>query len=210
MSFKVIPSGPFATNSYVLFCPETKEAVIIDAPPDSLEIIQDHIEKNGLKPKYLLFTHSHWDHIADASKILKKYPLISAIHPLDAANLQQPGVDKLPCWIDIEGVSPNLLLNEGDLIKVGNLHIKVIHTPGHTPGGVCFYLPEQNLLFSGDTLFKGTIGNLSFPTANAEFMWQSLKKLAKLPKETVVLPGHGGRTTINQEPWLDSAEELFG
>lgn len=209
MSFKVIPSGPFATNSYVLFCPETKEAAIIDAPPDAFDMIKEHIEKNDLHPKYLLFTHSHWDHIADAAKILKHYPLISAIHPLDAPNLQQPGVDKLPSWLDIEGVSPKLLLNEGDRLKVGNLNIEVIHTPGHTPGGVCFYLPDQKLLFSGDTLFKGTIGNLSFPTANAELMWQSLKKLDKLPKETVVLPGHGGRTSIGQEPWLSTAEEMF-
>jgi hydroxyacylglutathione hydrolase len=210
MSFKVFPSGPFATNCYLLYCPETKEAALIDAPPDSFETVKNQIDKNNLNPKYLLFTHSHWDHIADASKFLKQYPLISAIHPLDAPNLQQPGIDKLPTWLDIEGVSPKQLLAEGDCISIGNLKAHVIHTPGHTPGGVCFYLPEQQLLFSGDTLFKGTIGNLSFPTANPELMWQSLQKIAKLPKETVVLPGHGGRTSIGEEPWLSRAEELFG
>lgn len=210
MTFKVFPAGPFATNSYVLFCPETKKAAIIDAPPESFEAVREYIERNQLHPKYLLFTHSHWDHIADASKLLKQFPLISAIHPLDAPNLQQPGIDQLPCWIDIEGVSPKLLIQEGDQFNIGSLKVIVLHTPGHTPGGVCFYLPEQNLLFSGDTLFKGTIGNLSFPTANPGFMWQSLAKLAKLPKETVVLPGHGGRTSIGQEAWLESAEELFG
>jgi hydroxyacylglutathione hydrolase len=134
----------------------------------------------------------------------------SAIHHLDTPNLQNPGSDGLPCWVMIEGVSPTLLLKEGMEIPLGKLKIQVIETPGHTPGGVCFYLPDHHLLFSGDTLFQGTIGNLSFPTARPELMWQSLSKLAKLPQETRVLPGHGPETTIGKEPWLERAETLFG
>ncbi|MFN4173726.1 MAG: MBL fold metallo-hydrolase, partial [Parachlamydiaceae bacterium] len=86
----------------------------------------------------------------------------------------------------------------------------VIDLPGHTPGGVGFYDPKRGLLFSGDTLFQNTIGNLSFPTARPELMWKSLKKLAKLPPETIVMPGHGPSTTIAKERWLDKAEDYFG
>ncbi len=87
--------------------------------------------------------------------------------------------------------------------------IKVIHTPGHSPGGVCFYLPSEKILFSGDTLFRGTIGNLSLPTARPDLMWDSLKKLAALPPETKVYPGHGGPTTISAEKWIAHAKGKF-
>ena len=116
----------------------------------------------------------------------------------------------MPCWIDIEGIVPTHLMDEGDTIAVGDLHFKVIHTPGHTPGGVCFYCPEEKILISGDTLFKGTIGNLSFSTGRPALMWPSLKKLALLPPETQVFPGHGEKTTIGNEKWLARAEEMFG
>ncbi len=210
MSIAIFPSGPFETNAYVVNCPDTNEAVIIDAPPDSCEKITEYISRNNLIPKLLIFTHSHWDHIADASKLIKKFPLQTVIHPLDAQNLENPGSDRLPCWISIEGVNPTRFIDEGDQIRCGNLLFDVIHTPGHTPGGVCFYLPTHHLLFSGDTLFKGTIGNLSFPTAQPHLMWQSLPKLGRLPKETRVFPGHGESTTIGNEPWLNNAENYFG
>ena len=116
----------------------------------------------------------------------------------------------MPFWIDIEGVSGAKFFQERDKISVGNLLFEVIHTPGHTPGGVCFYAQEQGILFSGDTLFKGSIGNLSFPTCNSKEMWKSLDKLAKLQPETKVYPGHGPYTTIKNESWLPKAEQIFG
>jgi glyoxylase-like metal-dependent hydrolase (beta-lactamase superfamily II) len=100
-------------------------------------------------------------------------------------------------------------LEDGQVLAVGEFQIEVIHTPGHTPGGVCFYLKEQKILFSGDTLFQGTIGNLSFPTARPARMWDSLKRLAALPKETRVYPGHGDPTTIGKEQWIANAEDRF-
>jgi len=109
----------------------------------------------------------------------------------------------------IEGVEPEFDLQEGEIIEVGKLQLIVIASPGHTPGGVCFYLDKEKILFSGDTLFKGSIGNLSFPTADPQAMWHSLKKLEKLPSETVVYPGHGPSTTIGDEDWLPKAQELF-
>jgi len=210
MMLKAFPSGPFETNAYVVACPRTRHAAIVDPAPDSFDAITSYIEHQHLKPTALLLTHSHWDHIADASRIKEKYKIPVYIHKDDAPNLESPGEDGLPCWIAIEGVTPNHLIDQGSTIDVGDLHFEVLHTPGHTPGGVCFYCPGENLLLSGDTLFKGTIGNLSFATGRPSLMWPSLDKLAKLPPQTHVYPGHGPSTTIGQEKWLPRAEEIFG
>ena len=116
------------------------------------------------------------------------------VHKGDAENLETPGADKLPLHFPVTGVKADGFLTDGQEMSVGNLKIQVIHTPGHTPGGVCFYLPKEKVLISGDTLFRGTIGNVSFPTARADLMWVSLKKLAALPQDVKVYPGHGGPT----------------
>lgn len=210
MIIHTIPSGPFETNAYVLVCEKTRKAAIVDPSPDSADKISKYISDNNLHPTALLLTHSHWDHIADAAKIKSIYKIPVMIHAEDVPNLQSPGSDQIPCWIDITPITPDTLIDEGDQIQIGESTFDVIHTPGHSPGGVCFYCPEEKILISGDTLFKGTIGNISFPTSRPDLMWPSLKKLARLPKDTIVYPGHGPRTTIGTESWLDRAEELFG
>lgn len=207
---QVFPSGPFSTNAYLAVCRRTHQVAIIDPAPGSFQALADAIEAQKLTPKALLLTHSHWDHIADVSKIKAKYNIPVYIHSQDAPNLEAPGSDRLPCWIHIEPVIPEVLLNEGDYIDIGDIHFKVIHAPGHTPGGVCFYSENDRILMSGDTLFKGTIGNISFPTSNPADMWVSLEKLSRLPAETKVYPGHGPSTTIGAEHWLSKAEEVFG
>lgn len=210
MIIQAFPSGPFATNAYIIACPQTRQAVIIDPAPGSLAKITDVIAKLSLLPIALWLTHSHWDHIVDTAAFKSQYSIPVAIHALDASNLEQPGSDQLPCWMTIEGVTPDWLLKEGDRLTCGDFEFEVIHTPGHTPGGVCFYCPKEGILFSGDTLFKGTIGNLSFPTCQPEAMWPSLDKLAKLPQHVRVFPGHGPSTTIGEEPWLPKARQIFG
>lgn len=210
MIIRAFPSGPFETNAYVVACPQTKAAAIVDPAPDSFKAITAYIEKEQLNPVALLITHSHWDHIGDAATIVNQYKIPVFIHRLDVDNLKSPGADGLPCWLDIPGVTPTRLIDENDSIPIGTLIFKVIHTPGHTPGGVCFYCQEEKTLLSGDTLFKGTIGNLSFPTARPSLMWPSLAKLAALPPDTHVFPGHGEPTTIGTEKWLSRAEEVFG
>ncbi len=102
-----------------------------------------------------------------------------------------------------------MILEEGDRISIGEIAFTVISTPGHSPGCVCFYCEKEHILFSGDTLFKGTIGNLTFPTSVPDEMWPSLDKLAALPPETKVYPGHGPSTTIGDESWLPRARKLF-
>jgi glyoxylase-like metal-dependent hydrolase (beta-lactamase superfamily II) len=210
MIIKAIPSGPFETNAYVLGCPDFHLALIIDPAPDSSASIIDYLTKNNLKPEKILLTHSHWDHIADVACLKKHYHIPVLIHEEDAKNLEMPGSDGLPCWISIEGIKADSYLNEGDNINCGNLSFIVIHTPGHSPGCICLYEEKQNVLISGDTLFKGSIGNLSFATARPKKMWESLKKLGKLPPSTKVYPGHGPSTTIGIESWLSNAENFFG
>lgn len=204
------PSGPFRTNAYLVVCEETKEAVVIDPASGSFEKIKELVKAEQLTVSKVILTHSHWDHIADTSLFAQEWNPPICINPEDAPNLIQPGSDNIPYWISIQGVLPTVLLHEGDSFSIGNSEWKVIHTPGHSPGGICLFCEKEQLLFAGDSLFKGTCGNLSLPTGEPERMWPSLKKLSYLPDNTVVFSGHGPSTTIGDEPWLDQAETLFG
>ncbi len=199
MFMEVFASGPLETNCAILACSKTLKCAIIDAPYQSLEVLPEILERLHLIPQMLLLTHSHWDHIAEARAIQEKYKIPVYIHKKDAGNLRSPGEDKLPLFFHIPPLEPDFFVKEGEVIELGLLKIDVIHTPGHSPGGVCYFLKEQGLLFSGDTLFRGGIGSLSLPTANPGSMFASLKKLAILPLETRVMPGHGGETTIKRE-----------
>lgn len=207
MLLTAFPSGPFATNAYLLKCEQTGQAAVFDPAPGSSEDLKWATAKVDVQGIFL--THSHWDHIGDLAELKKHLDVPVYVHALDSVNVAYPGADRLPLMMPVQGVEPDEFLEEGQQIQIGNLLIEVIHTPGHTPGGVCFYLKEQAVLISGDTLFKGSIGNLSFPTANTDAMWTSLKKLAKLPSETKVYPGHGEPTMIGNEKWLENAKEVF-
>ena len=209
MFIQTFPSGPFSTNAYLVACEHTKQAAIIDPAPESAESLLNSIEQHQFKVDKIILTHSHWDHIADVQFLKEKLGSKVYIHSLDRPNLEQPGSDGLPCWICITGTTPDVLLQEPDQIQVGDLTFEVIHTPGHSPGSICLYERKESVLFSGDTLFKGTIGNLSFPTSQPDFMWNSLSKLSKLPKHTHVYPGHGPETSIGSESWLANAQQLF-
>lgn len=211
LSIQCFPSGPLETNAYILYLTETPHhALIIDPAPGSADQLIAFIEKIKLLPQKIILTHSHWDHIADIAPLKKHYSIPVAVHELDQGNLKQPGSDGLNWAPPLAGIEVEEVFSEGDQIPLGNYFLRIIHTPGHTPGGVCFYNPDNKILISGDTLFSGSIGNLSLPTANAEMMWASLDKLAELPKETKVFPGHGPSTTIGNESWLPNSRSLFG
>ncbi|MBS0648470.1 MAG: MBL fold metallo-hydrolase [Verrucomicrobia bacterium] len=206
---KVFTAGPAETNAILMGCQVTRQAAIIDVPSGSIPLILKALENDALVPQMILLTHSHWDHLADAAELKRILGIPVYVHREDAGNLEKPGSDRLPLFFPIEGVKADHFLTDGQVIPLGELKIEVIHTPGHTPGGVCFWLKKEKILISGDTLFKGTIGNLSFPTARPALMWESLKKLAELPPETRVIPGHGPETTIQAESWIAQAKEIF-
>ncbi len=203
------PFGPLETNAILLGCAETKIGAVIDPSPGSKSAILKKAEELGIGIQKIILTHSHWDHFADAQSLKAETGASLYVHPLDAKNLEHPGSDGIPLFFPISPVTPDHFLKEGDVIEVGHLKLEVIHTPGHSPGSVCFYLDAKKLLISGDTLFRGSIGNLSLPTAQPALMWGSLEKLSKLPQETRVIPGHGSDTSIGKETWLSRAKEIF-
>jgi len=188
----------------VISCEKSRKAAIIDPGQNSAGPILDFISKKSLIPEVILLTHSHWDHIVDVAFLKEKLKLPVAIHPLDKNNLLHPGSDGLPCWLEIAPTNPDIFLSEKENVQLGDLSLEILHTPGHSPGGVCFYCKSKNILISGDTLFKGSYGNISFSTAEPEKMVTSLKRLSELPPETLVYPGHGGKTTIGNEHWMKS------
>jgi hydroxyacylglutathione hydrolase len=203
------PFGPLETNAILVGCAKTKKAAVVDPSFGSTSAIWQKCQDLGLTIEKILVTHSHWDHIADVHALAKKCKAAVYIHPLDTPNLENPGQDGVPLFFPIQGMKADHLISDGEEIFVGDLKCVVIHSPGHSPGSVCYFLPEKKVLFSGDTLFEGSIGNLHLPTSQPKEMWGSLKKLSLLPPETRVIPGHGRDTSIANESWLSRAEEIF-
>ena len=196
--------GPLRTNTILFGCEKSKKGVVIDPSQGAARVVCNKAQELGVEIEKILLTHSHWDHFVVAYLLKDEIKAPLYVHALDAQNLMTPGSDKLPLFISIHPVQPDGFLAEGDSIFIGDLKGQVIHTPGHSPGGVCFWFPDEKILFSGDTLFRGTMGALHLPTADASQMWISLAKLAKLPSQTRVIPGHGEETTIGAEVWLNN------
>ncbi len=199
INIELIPAGYMETNCYVVWEDKSADAIIID-PGGSSDAIIGFIAENKLHPIMIVNTHSHADHIG-ANLILKnEYNCPILIHSAEAAHLTDANLN-LSAFIGFtEPISapPERLLNDGDTIQLGNSSFKVIHTPGHTPGGICLY--NGSILFSGDTLFAGSIGRTDFPGGSFEQLIESIKvKLMALPDEVKVYPGHGPSTTIGIE-----------
>lgn len=202
MLIRSFPSGPLQTNGILIGCPKTYKGAIIDAPFGSSKAILSQAKEWRLTVEKILLTHTHWDHIADAKTLREQTGAPLYVHSLDAKNLEEPGSDGLPLYIPIEPVKPDFFFQGGEQVTLGTIPFEVIHTPGHCPGSVCFYFPTEKVLISGDTLFRGTYGALHLPTAEPKKMRSSLARLAKLPPETQVIPGHGPATSIGEESWL--------
>lgn len=201
--------GPLSNNVYLFACGLGKKAAVVDPSSGSAAKIIKFLQDNDLELVYIFITHSHYDHIGDVAAVKAETGALLAIHEADKANLEVPGSDGLPSFFQ-KGAEPNFFLFDGQRLNLGNLEIEIIHTPGHSPGSVCLYVKEESLLFSGDTLFKHSMGRVDLPTSDAERMWGSLKKLSLLPANTRILSGHGEETTIGAESWLARAKDLFG
>lgn len=203
MLIKCVTAGPVETNAYFVFFENAGEAIVIDAPPESLEPLLALSKEQGTAVKGIYLTHSHFDHIHDAKALSKQLSAPVFVHKDDSQNLEIPGSDGLPNFLSTEGVTPGGFLQEGDAVSVGGATFSVLHTPGHTPGGVCFFFPQERALFSGDTLFQGTHGRVDLPGADKEAMLRSLKRLSQLDGDITVYPGHGASTTIeNERRWI--------
>jgi hydroxyacylglutathione hydrolase len=191
MQIQAFNVGMLYTNCYVVHCPETKEAIIIDPgfdAPNEVEQIVRYVDASTLKVKFIVNTHGHPDHTRGDRVLKRKYSVPICIHAYDAHCLTGLG----------KGIAPaNILLEDKEVLKFGQTMLKVMHTPGHTPGGIS--LVGEKLVFTGDTLFAGGIGRTDFLEGSDHDMRLSLKKLLCLPDNYVVYPGHGGISTIGEE-----------
>jgi len=174
-----LEAGPFGTNSYIVVCKSSGESILVDAPGDA-DIIMAQLA--GTHPRYILITHNHIDHIGALGELKSALGIPIAIHPLDAGNLQH---------------TPDVDLNNGDIIDVGLLKIRVLHTPGHTPGSTCFLVGRY--LLSGDTIFPGGPGK-TWSRDDFKVIVESIEtKILVLPDETGIYPGHGDATQVGTE-----------
>ncbi len=196
-----ITVGIFQENCYLYACPVTNEAVIID-PGDEAPRILSRIEELHLIPKYILNTHGHIDHICAIDEVSAVYPVPLAIHADDVYMLSEERTARMyGRKAPLVQRKPDMLLKEGDRISFGTLTLEVLHTPGHTRGGLCF-VSAPYCVFSGDTLFQRSIGRTDFEGGNYDQLATSIReKLYTLDEDLVVFPGHGEPTTIGEEKY---------
>jgi hydroxyacylglutathione hydrolase len=171
--------APFGTNAYIVVCQATGDSILVDAPGEVDKILS---QLAGTKPKYIVITHSHIDHIGALGELRARLKIPVSIHPKDAV--------RLPSRPDIE-------LNDGDTIEIGKLKLKVLHTPGHTPGSLCLLVGKY--LISGDTIFPGGPGKTGTPADFKQILKSIETKLFVLPDDTEVYPGHGEATVLGKE-----------
>ncbi|MFA4925351.1 MAG: MBL fold metallo-hydrolase [Candidatus Aminicenantales bacterium] len=206
MNYQLVIVGPLETNCYLFFCPETKQCAIID-PGAEAEKIFEAISFLSLKPVIILNTHGHVDHTGANLDLKERYQIPIALHPGDLPLLEEYLQLEFGLMLGARPApNPDRLLTDGEKISVGRSVLQVIHSPGHSPGSVCFY--TDHLLFAGDTLFSGGVGRTDLPGGSWKDLAHSLKaRVMTLPDETVVLPGHGPKTTIGEEresnPYLE-------
>lgn len=209
MEYRSYIVGDLMVNCYLLW--SGTEAGVID-PGGPIDELEWFLTEHGLQLKWILNTHGHADHIVGNKALHQRYGAPIYIHQADQDMLTSATAN-LSVFIGESIISPDAdrILHDGDQLKLGNETITVIATPGHTPGGISLY--TQGLLFAGDTLFQESIGRTDFPGGNHQELLTSIKKrLFMLPAETVVLPGHGGTTSIGHEikhnPFLSEEHEI--
>ena len=171
--------GPFGTNAYIVICQATGDSILVDAPAEADKIMR---QLDGTNPKYVVTTHTHWDHIGALDELMPKLKIPLALHPRDAGNLLYPA--------DIE-------LRDGDTLDIGQLKIKALHTPGHTQGSLC--LLAGKYLISGDTIFPGGPGKTGTPDDFKQIVDSIVTKIFVLPDDTEIYPGHGTPTVLGKE-----------
>ncbi|MCD6525717.1 MAG: MBL fold metallo-hydrolase [Desulfuromonas sp.] len=198
MLVETLAVGPLQVNCYLVACPRTKKAMIID-PGDEGERILEVADKLGFQVQMVVNTHGHFDHVGANSLVIEATGVELCMHrddlPLLKVAATHAGSYGLPA---VESPAPKRFLENGDLIEVGDLSFEVIHTPGHSPGGICLY--GEGHLFSGDTLFAGSIGRTDLPGGDLKQLLNHVRtQLMVLPYATVVHPGHGPESTIGRE-----------
>lgn len=197
MNWEVLALGAFEANCTVLVDVD-RNAVLVD-PGEEVESLLALLKDRGLRLRKILLTHGHIDHISALDGLLSQHPVPVVLGKGDIP-WAFTGINSFPPYVKVPA-APQMLesASDGDEIAFGTFAFKVIATPGHTPGGVCFYSAAEKLLISGDTLFAGSVGRTDLPGGDPQMLRASLAKLTELPDDTVVVPGHGGLTNIGTE-----------
>lgn len=197
MILKGLEVGMLATNCYIAGCGETGIGAVID-PGDEGERVIEQLNKLGLKCRYIILTHGHVDHTGAVGDVHAATGAEVLVHRADAERLVNPARYSLLPVVSRKPKTADRLLEDGDKIQVGRITLEVIHTPGHTPGGIC--LRVGDVLFTGDTLFYGSVGRSDLPGGSHAELINSIKtKLLVFPDDTKVYPGHGPASTIGTE-----------
>jgi hydroxyacylglutathione hydrolase len=199
MILSTVHVGITQTNCYVVGCEETRAGVVID-PGGHPERVLKAIEENDLTICYVFNTHCHFDHMGANAEIVAATGAPLALHPAELPILEARGGAALFGLPEVESPMPDVELEDGQVLEVGTLRFRVLHTPGHSPGGVTFYLEEEGVAFDGDVLFAGGVGRADLPGGDYGTMMRSIREvLFSLPDETVLYPGHMSKTTVGRE-----------
>lgn len=189
----------FGTNCYFVVNTDTKEMLVVD-PGDNAPMLADNIEKEQLKPVGILLTHGHLDHAGAAEELAKKYDIKIYVHEAEKETLADARINLTAAFGAPKVFQADVFLKDDEVLELLGCKIKVLFTPGHTPGGCCYYFAEQKMLFSGDTLFCESVGRTDFPGGSAAALIRSIReKLLNLPEDVRVYPGHMSQTSIGTE-----------
>ena len=200
MEIKRLVLGLVRTNCYIVYKQDTKKAVIIDPAADSRRITEE-ITALGVTPEAVLLTHGHFDHMLAAESLKNSYRIPICVAKGDAELLKYPDMNCSEQFLHMSySIAADEELEDGQNLRFLDGAFSVITTPGHTEGSCCYYAKKEDVLFSGDTLFQGSVGRTDLPTGSAATLMNSIReKLFVLPEDTLVLSGHGDQTTICEE-----------
>ena len=191
--------GSLGTNCYLIENEETKELVIVD-PATCPDYLISHAKSNDYTPKAILLTHGHFDHVMGIEGWVKEFDIPVYLHEEEKKVLEQPELNLSSAFGTSYSYNNAQTLKDGQILDVAGFSFRVIHTPGHTYGGCCYYCEEESVLISGDTLFCRSVGRSDFPTGSMATLARSIKeKLFCLPEDVKVYPGHEGMTSIAEE-----------
>jgi len=191
--------GPVCTNCYLLVNHKTGELLVVD-PGDQAQLIEKQIEKTGAKPVAILLTHGHFDHAGAAEALADKYQISIYAHEAERETLEDPGLNLCGMIGEHKVYHADIFVKDEEVLNLAGFSIRVFLTPGHTIGGCCYYIADEKILFSGDTLFQESVGRTDFPRGSASDLIRAIReKLMLLPDDVTVYTGHDESTLIGYE-----------